>query len=98
MVLEQGTLIGQYDTAHPMIAGSARAETYKPILNQIEILNTQWKRIAENHVDAARIPVALAIAKGNLPIIGVTKPKHVKMLLKWSIWSKVVKKRLIIMI
>ena len=41
MVLEQGTLIGQYDTAHPMIAGSARAETYKPILNQIEILNTQ---------------------------------------------------------
>lgn len=41
MVLEQSTLIGQYDTAHPMIAGSARAETYKPVLNQIEILNMQ---------------------------------------------------------
>ena len=78
MVLEQGTLIGQYDTAHPMIAGSARAETYKPILNQIEILNTQWKKIAENHVGAARIPVAWTIAKGNLPIIGVTKPKHIE--------------------
>lgn len=78
MVLEQGTLIGQYDTAHPMIAGSARAEKYKPILNQIEILNTQWKRIAENHVGAVQIPVAWTIAKGNLPIIGVTKQKHVK--------------------
>lgn len=78
MVLEQGTLIGQYDTAHPMIAGSARAETYKPILNQIEILNTQLKKIAENHVGAARIPVAWAIVKDNLPIISVTKPKHVE--------------------
>lgn len=79
MVLEQGALSGKYDTAHPMPEGSARAEAYNPILPSIETLNTVIGKIAKAHdVDAAQIPVAWAIAKGTLPIIGVTKTKHVE--------------------
>ena len=79
MVLEQGALSGKYDTAHPMPEGSARAEAYNPILPSIETLNTVIGKIAKEHnVDTAQIPVAWAIAKGTLPIIGVTKTKHVE--------------------
>lgn len=78
MVLEQGALSGKYDTAHPMPAGSARADTYNPVLDKLEVLNAKLRGIAEKHgVEAAQIPVAWAIAKGTLPIVGVTKTKHV---------------------
>ena len=78
MVLEQGALSGKYDTKHPMPEGSARAETYNPVLDKLEILNTELKKLAEKYgVGAAQIPVAWAIAKGTLPIIGVTKENQV---------------------
>ena len=78
MVLEQGALSGKYDTAHPMPAGSARAETYNPVLDKLEILNSELKKLAEKYgVGTAQIPVAWAIAKGTLPIIGVTKENQV---------------------
>ena len=79
MVLEQGALSGKYDTKHPMPAGSARAEAYNPVLNKIEILNGALKKLADKYnVGIAQIPVAWAVAKGTLPIIGVTKTKHVE--------------------
>lgn len=79
MVLEQGALSGKYDTAHPMPAGSGRGETYNPVLNKLEVLNKGLKEVADKYgVDTAQIPVAWAIAKGTLPIIGVTKVKHVE--------------------
>ena len=79
MVLEQGALSGKYDSAHPMPAGSARAETYNPILDKLEVLNGTLKKIADSHgVAPAQIPVAWAIARGTLPIIGVTKTNHVE--------------------
>ena len=78
MVLEQGALSGKYDTKHPMPEGSARAETYNPVLDKIEILNTELKKLADKYgVGMAQIPVAWAIAKGTLPIIGVTKENQV---------------------
>jgi len=78
MVLEQGALSGKYDTKHPMPAGSARAETYNPVLDKLEILNAELKKLADKYnVGAAQIPVAWAIAKGTLPIIGVTKENQV---------------------
>ena len=78
MVLEQGALSGKYDTAHPMPEGSARAETYNPVLNKLEILNAELKKLADKYgVGPAQIPVAWAIAKGTLPIIGVTKENQV---------------------
>ena len=79
MVLEQGALSGKYDTAHPMPEGSARAETYNPVLDKLEIMNAELTKIADKYgVGAAQIPVAWAIAKGTLPIIGVTKENQVE--------------------
>ena len=78
MVLEQGALSGKYDTKHPMPEGSARAETYNPVLNKLEILNVELKKLADRYeVGMAQIPVAWAIAKATLPIIGVTKENQV---------------------
>ena len=78
MVLEQGALSGKYDTAHPMPEGSARAATYNPVLDKLEVLNAKLAEVAEAHgIGIAQVPVAWAIAKGTLPIVGVTKESHV---------------------
>lgn len=78
MVLEQGALSGKYDTSHPMPAGSARAEIYNPVLGKLEVLNAELRKLADKYgVGTAQIPVAWAIAKGTLPIIGVTKENQV---------------------
>ena len=83
MVLEQGALSGKYDTKHPMPEGSARAQTYNPVLDKLEVLNAALKKLADRYdVAPAQIPVAWAIAKGTLPIIGVTKTNHVEDALK----------------
>lgn len=78
MVLEQGALSGKYDTKHPMPEGSARAQAYNPVLDKLEVLNGKLAEIAAAHgVGTAQVPVAWAIAKGTLPIVGVTKERHV---------------------
>ena len=78
MVLEQGALSGQYDTHHPMPDNAARAAVYNPIMDKIEIMNTSLKLLADKYkVSIAQIPLAWAISKGTLPIIGVTKEHHV---------------------
>ncbi|MBQ8091206.1 MAG: aldo/keto reductase, partial [Pyramidobacter sp.] len=78
MVLEQGALSGKYDPAHPMPEGSAPAQTYNPILHKLAVLNAELKRLAQKYgVAPAQIPVAWDIAKGALPIIGVTTESHV---------------------
>lgn len=83
MTLEQGALSGKYDTKHPMPAGSDRARTYNPVLDKIEVLNAELKKLADKYqVAPAQIPVAWAIGKGTLPIIGVTKVSHVEDALK----------------
>ena len=51
---------------------------YNPFLDKLEVLNTELKKLADKYeVGIAQIPVAWAIAKGTLPIIGVTKEKQV---------------------
>ena len=78
MVLEQGALSGKYDTAHPFPEGSDRANAYGESLAEIENLNNAISDIAENHnAKIAQLPIAWAIAKGTLPIIGATKVNHV---------------------
>lgn len=78
MVLEQGALSGKYDTRHPMPSGSMRGQTYNPQLGKIERLMAVMRGIADAHnVDVAQIPVAWAVAKHTLPLIGATKAKHV---------------------
>lgn len=79
MVLEQGALSGKYDTKHPFPADSDRGEVYNPMLPQLEKLNAGLKEIADRHgVSAAQLPIAWAVAKGTLPIIGVTKVYQVE--------------------
>lgn len=79
MVLEQGALSGKYDTKNPMPEGSARAQAYNPVLDKLEVLNGELKKLADKYnVGPVQIPVAWAIAKGTLPIIGVTKENQVE--------------------
>ena len=79
MVLEQGALSGKYDTQHPFPEGSDRAKVYNPMLPQLEKLNAALKEIAARHsVAPAQVPVAWAISKGTLPIIGVTQVSQVE--------------------
>lgn len=78
MILEQGALTGNFDTNHPFPEGSDRARSYNNKLDKLEELNKVLDGVAKNH--NTKIPViatAWAINKGTLPIIGVTKAKHV---------------------
>jgi len=48
------------------------------VLDKLEVLNAKLAQVAEAHgVGVAQVPVAWAIAKGTLPIVGVTKEHHV---------------------
>ncbi len=79
MVLEQGALSGKYDTKHPFPEGSDRAKSYNPILAQLESLTAEMAKIGEAHgLSVAQVGTAWAISKGVLPIIGVTKVRHVE--------------------
>lgn len=79
MVLEQGALSGKYDTEHPFPEGSDRANAYGDSLAEIEELNKAIAEIAEAHdAKVAQLPIAWAVAKGTLPIIGATKVHHVE--------------------
>ncbi|MDO4292375.1 MAG: aldo/keto reductase, partial [Eubacteriales bacterium] len=54
-------------------------ESYNPHLAELEKLLAEMKRIGEQHnASPAQIATAWAIAKGTLPIIGVTKVKQVE--------------------
>lgn len=79
MVLEQGALSGKYDTRHPFPEGSDRARCYGPILPQLEKLIEKLRQIGGRYnASPAQIATAWAIAKGTLPIIGVTKVGQVE--------------------
>lgn len=79
MVLEQGALGGEYDTQHPLPAGSQRGETYNPMLPQIEKLVTLMRSVGDRHgISPAQTALAWAVAKGTTPIIGVTKISQVE--------------------
>lgn len=75
MVLEQGALSGKYNTQNPMPEGSGRGNTYNSVLPQLEALTDAMRDIGEQkNASVAQIAIAWAIAKGTLPIIGVSKP------------------------
>lgn len=77
MVLEQGALTGKYNSQNPM-PDSDRAAIYNPMMEKLETLNAELKTLADKYnVDIAQIPIAWAIGKGTLPIVGVTKVHHI---------------------
>lgn len=79
MVLEQGALTGKYNTANPMPEGSGRAASYNSILPELESLSAAMEEIGESHdASISQVAIAYAIAKGALPLVGVTKPRHVE--------------------
>lgn len=79
MVLEQGALSGKYDTSHPFPEGSERAQVYNGRLGQLENVISALKDVGEKHgMNIPQTATAWAIAKGTLPIIGVTKVSHVE--------------------
>lgn len=83
MVLEQGALTGRYDSAHPFPANCDRAIAYNSVLDKLETLIAKMKEIGNRYnATPAQIATAWAIAKGTLPIIGVTKVNHVEDALK----------------
>ena len=78
MVLEQGALSGRYSAKNPLPEGSARAQTYNPILPKLDVLIGKMKEIGARHnASVAQVAMAYAIAKDTLPIIGATKPHHI---------------------
>ena len=79
MVLEQGALSGSYDTAHPFPTDSDRGKIYNPMMADIEKLTKVMKTVGEKYgLSIAQTATAWAVAKGVLPIIGVTKVRHVE--------------------
>lgn len=79
MVLEQGALSDKYDTAHLFPADSERGKTYNPMMAEIEKLIAVIKEIGAAHdISVAQVQTAWAIAKGTLPIVGVTKVYQVE--------------------
>ena len=79
MVLEQGALSGKYDAAHPFPEGSDRAGAYNPILGRLDALLAKLRETGADHnASAAQAATAWAVAKGTLPIIGVTKAAQVE--------------------
>ncbi|CAM3081565.1 aldo/keto reductase [Lactiplantibacillus plajomi] len=78
MVLEQGTLTGKYTVDHPFPATSSRAKVYNHQLPQLTKLVAKLATIGRAHqLSAAQTAMAWAVAKGTLPIIGVTKVAQV---------------------
>lgn len=79
MVLEQGALTGKYNKEHPFPMGTGRGDSYNPHLGEIENLVGEIQKIGKKHsTSPAQIATAWAIAKGTLPIIGVTNVKQVE--------------------
>lgn len=74
MVLEQGALTGRYSEENPFPEGSGGAEVYNPHLKELTALIDELKIIGTRFdASPAQVATAWAIAKGTLPIIGVTK-------------------------
>lgn len=79
MVLEQGALSGKYSIAHPFPQESDRGKVYNPMMADIEKLTEALREVGDKYgISTAQTAIAWAIAKGTLPIIGVTKVSQVE--------------------
>lgn len=82
MVLEQGALAGSYNAKHHFPTFSMRNLSFpKRKFKKIEGLLGLMNQIALKHnIDKSQVPILWAIAKGAVPIIGITKKKYVELL------------------
>jgi aryl-alcohol dehydrogenase-like predicted oxidoreductase len=79
MVLEQGALTGTYNAQNPFQTGTRRGDAFhSDVLKKLTDLIKVMESIGNEHdVAPAQIAIGWAIAKGTVPIIGVTKPTHI---------------------
>lgn len=79
MVLEQGALTESYNPKKPFKTGTRRGDAFNSeVLAKLGNLINVMESIGHKYaVQPAQIAIAWAIAKGTVPIIGVTKPKHI---------------------
>lgn len=84
MVLEQGALTGYYNYNNPFPKHTRRAKAFsKQKLKQIEPLILEMENIGlKYNVGVAEIAISYALAKNTVPIIGVTKNKHIDSAIK----------------
>ncbi len=82
MVLEQGALSGKYNSKNHFPISSMRNFAFpKSKLKKIEKLLDVMKDTAQKYkIDPSQIPILWVIEKGAVPIVGITKPSHAKML------------------
>lgn len=82
MVLEQGALSGNYSAKHHFPLLSMRNLMFpKSKFKKIEGLLGIMKKTADKYgIDPSQVPILWTISKGAVPIVGVTKPSHVKKL------------------
>ena len=79
MVLEQGALTGRYTEANPFPEGTGRGDSYNPHLKELTARIDELKNVGKRaNASSAQVATAWAIAKGTLPIIGVTKVSQVE--------------------
>ena len=84
MLLEQGALSGHYDYKHHFEAFSMRGLSFgKGKFKKIDNLLQYMRKLAEKYdVDPSQIPIAWAINKGIIPIVGMNKARHAEPLSK----------------
>lgn len=84
MVLEQGALTGKYSVKNPLPMFSRRGRAFnKKRLVQIEPLISELENTGKNHgLSISETASAYAIAKGTIPIIGITKKYQAEALVK----------------
>lgn len=82
MVLEQGALAGRYNATCPFPLLSMRRLAFpKSKFRKIESLLKLMEQTAlKYNIDKSQIPVLWVIAKGAVPIIGITKPAYAERL------------------
>lgn len=79
MILEQGALTDKYNAKNPLPSGTRRGDTFNgDVLAKLEVLFHVMTEIGDKYnANTAQIATAWAIAKGTVPIIGVTKTSHI---------------------
>lgn len=82
MVLEQGALAGRYNVTCPFPLLSMRRLAFpKSKFRKIErLLKLMEQTALKYNIDKSQIPVLWVIAKGAVPIIGITKPVYAERL------------------
>ena len=82
MVLEQGALSGHYSAEHHFPTFSMRNFSFpKSKFKKIEGLLAVMKEIADGYgIDSSQVPILWSMAKGAVPIVGITKPSHAEKL------------------